>query len=107
MKELRLGRFFLKKYQIIFNPDSKSVIFYKKTNIKEEYKNIPNNTSIFSSSLFKFLIISILFLIVGVFLGRKFCLMRKRKYAQELIENQSELELETKNNKEENKLIDI
>ena len=107
MKELRLGRFFLKKYQIIFNPDSKSMIFYKKTNIKEGYKNIPNNTSIFSSSLFKFIIISILFLIVGVFLGRKFCLMRKRKYAQELIENQSELELETKNNKEENKLIDI
>jgi len=109
-KELRMGRFFLKKYPIIFNPDSKSMVFYKKTKIKEEYKNIPNipkDKSIFSSLLFKFIIISILFLIVGVLLGRKFCLMRKRKYAQELIENNSELELETKINKEENKLNDI
>ena len=102
-----MGRFFLKKYPIIFNPESKSMVFYKKTKIEEEYKNITNDKSIFSSLLFKFIIISILFLIVGVFLGRKFCLMRKRKYAQELIENNGELELETKINTKENKLIDI
>ena len=105
--ELRMGRFFLKKYPIIFNPESKSMVFYKKAKIEEEYKNITNDKSIFSSLLFKFIIISILFLIVGVFLGRKFCLMRKRKYAQELIENNGELELETKINTKENKLIDI
>ena len=107
-QQLKFGRYFLKKYQIIFNPDSKSMIFHKIINNQIENNIKSKSNYFFSSILFKFLIISAIFLIVGVLLGRKLCLMRKRsKYAQELIENNIELELETKDYKKENKLIDF
>ena len=103
--EFKLGRLFLKKYPVIFNPDSKCMIFYKNSNKKEEKMRVKKN--ILTSTLFRLISISIIFLIVGLYIGRKFCILRRHKYANEMPDNNNLLELEIKENKKENKLIDI
>ena len=103
--EFNLGRLFLKKYQLIFNPISNYMAFYinNKINVKKvEQKNI------FYLSLSKYIFISIIFVIIGFFLGRKFCISRRNKYAKELEDNDNYIsKYESINNKKESKLIDF
>ena len=66
-KDFRLGRIFLKKYQIIFNSDSKSMYFYKFNN---EIQNNDNdkivNNNIQKNNVFlivfSYIFIGVLFL---------------------------------------------
>jgi len=81
------------------------MIFYKNSNRKEEKMRVKKN--ILTSNLFRLISISIIFLIVGLYIGRKFCILRRHKYANEMSDNNNLSELEIKENKKENKLIDI
>ena len=84
-KEFNLGRLFLKKYQVIFNPDSNYMAFYKNIIIKEKNEIQKNNN--LSSLLLRYFFIIFIFLSIGFFLGRKFCILRKNKNAIELVDN--------------------
>ena len=100
------GRLFLKKYKVIFNPEFKSMYFFennKNINVmKNEVKNNNNSTLI----SFGFIFIGILFLIIGIFLGRRYCIKRRKLYANELEDDNYAYESKEKNIKE-NKLIDV
>ena len=104
--DIILGRFFLKKYPVIFNPDSNYMSFYKIEKInKENSNNIKNKNSFL---LFRYIILSFIFLIIGMLLGRKFCNIRKNKSAKELVDDNNFIgELNSKEIKKENKLIDF
>ena len=84
-KEFNLGRLFLKKYQVIFNPDYNYMAFYKNIIIKEKNEIQRNNNH--SSLLLRYFFIIFIFLSIGFFLGRKFCILRKNKNAIELVDN--------------------
>ena len=80
--------------------------FYKIDGIINE--KIEEKINSFYSIFFKFIWVSIIFLIVGFYLGRKFCILRKNKFAKEL-ENMDNLVSEKGNDiiTKENKLIDF
>ena len=105
-KEFNLGKLFIKKYKVIFNPESNYMSFYKIEGIINE--KIEEKINSFYSIFFKFIWVSIIFLIVGFYLGRKFCVLRKNKFAKEL-ENMDNLVSEKGNDiiTKENKLIDF
>ena len=105
-KEFKLGRLFLKKYQVIFNPDSNCINFYKNINNNIQ-SNSSNDKKSYYQILIRYAIISILFLIIGVYLGRKFCLLRRKKYAKELEDDDFILNNEIKKREKENKLIEF
>ena len=85
-KEIKLGRMFLKKYNVIFNSDTKMMTFYRSNNLnkqnnqKTENKEQKNGFLVFLSYAF----FCILFLIIGFYFGRKYCIMRRKRFANEL-----------------------
>ena len=108
MKDFKLGRIFLKKYQIIFNSDSKSLLFYK---INNEIQNdiiknnlIKDNTFLIVISYF---FIGLLFLGTGIYFGRKYCIIKRKKYANELEDNNYIYESKSKGIKKDQKLIEL
>ena len=101
-KGFKLGRLFLKKYQVIFNPDSNYVNFYKLTQIKEKRDYIKKEDYLNSGIFFRYFFISFIFFIVGFYLGRKFCLLRRNKYAKELEDDAFILDNEKNNINKEN-----
>ena len=103
--DFKLGRIFLKKYPIIFNSDSKSILFYK--NIKKDEIPINNSKSNVFLLVFSYIFIGILFLVCGIYFGRKFCNMRKKIYANELEDDNYVYVSKEKGNKKERKLIDL
>ena len=102
-----LGRMFLKKYQVIFNTDSKSILFYKNNNVKNDIHE--NNITKKNIALFviSYIIIGIMFLWLGIYFGRKFCLFHRRIYANELEDNNYVYESKKNNVKKEQKLIEL
>ena len=94
------GKPFFKKYQLIFNPDSKQISYYyinSNIAIKEENKE---NRSILKILIILFLIV--VTFIVGIFFGRVFCFRNSRKIrANELEDNYSYI---SKNINKENNL---
>ena len=111
-KDFRLGRIFLKKYQIIFNSDSKSMYFYKFNNEIQDNDNdkIVNNNiqknNVFLI-VFSYIFIGVLFLGAGIYFGRKYCIMRRKKYANELEDNNYVYESKSKGIKKDQKLIEL
>ena len=107
-KDIIFGKLFLKKYQVIFNSDYKSLSFYKINNNNNIMKNnFGNNTINFSANKkgkiltsILYVFIGILILIFGIFLGRKFCNIKRRIHANELEDNN--YVYEPKNSKEKN-----
>ena len=92
-KDIIFGKLFLKKYQVIFNSDYKSISFYKEVNINKLQinNNKSNNTLNFNSNkkekILKsilFIFIGILILVFGIFLGKKYFNIKRRIYANEL-----------------------
>ena len=83
--DIILGKLFLKKYQVIFNSDYKSISFYK--------NNINNNNFINTNTkknilyLIIYIIAGSLILLFGIFLGKKFFNIKRRIYANELEDN--------------------
>ena len=105
-KDFKFGRMFLKKYQIIFNSDTKSMSFYK-NNFKRKniYEGNNNNKRIFKTFI-SYFFIGILFLGLGIFFGRKFCINKKR-LANELEDDNYEYKSKKDEFKKEKKLIEM
>ena len=106
--DFKVGRIFLKKYQVIFNSDAKSMSFYKNNNHKNilyENKYI-NNKNIFLSVL-SYIFIGILFLGLGIFFGRKYCFINKKRYANELEDDNYVYKSKKDGIKKEQKLIEM
>jgi len=111
-----LGRIFLKKYKVIFNPDSKSMYFYKNNNDNIEGYNDENKDEIIElnkSDKNEFLVVAsyffigILFLGCGICFGRKFCSFHRKIYANELEDGNYVYEPNHKNLKKNQKLIEL
>ena len=106
----KFGRIFLKKYPIIFNPDNKMLFFYKGNkkinNEKNEFNKKDSPKKIFWIG-FSYIFIGIIFLILGIYFGRKYCIMRRKKYANELNDNYVYEPQKKKDMNKEYKLIEI
>ena len=113
-----LGRIFLKKYKVIFNPDSKSMYFYKNNsdnnigyNNENKDKDIIIDLNKSGKNVFLLVIsyffIGILFLGCGIYFGRKFCSFHRKIYANELEDGNYVYEPNNKNLKKNQKLIDL
>ena len=105
-KEFRFGRIFLKKYQVIFNPDSKCMLFYK--NYNDENNVILNKTEKnVGLIIFSYLFIGIIFLAAGIFFGKKYCNIGRKIHANELEDNNYVYESKSKGIKKNQKLIEL
>ena len=118
--EFVFGRTFLKKYQVIFNSDSKSMYFYKSNIIKNDRYNINdekgdgiskynNNTKNVFLFVISYFFIGIIFLFCGIYFGRRFCKFNRKIYANELEDGNYIYEPNNKNNKsgKDKKLIEL
>ena len=115
-KNIIFGKLFMKKYQVIFNSDYKSLSFYKENNnLLENDKDISKmafdsnkkKESILTAILHIF--IGLIILIIGIFFGKKFCHIKRRIYANELEDSNYIYESKEKknDNNKENMLIDV
>ncbi len=100
------GRLFLKKYKVIFNSEFKSMYFFENNkNITLMKNEVKKNSTMISIG---FIFVGVLFLIIGIFLGRRYCIKRRKLYANELEDDNYAYETKEKEkNKKENKLIDV
>ena len=105
--DFKLGRIFLKKYPIIFDSDLKAMLFYK--NNKEIKNDTENNKAKHYTFLigFSYIFIGIIFLIIGIYFGRRFCILKRKKYANELEDNNYIYESKSKGIKKDQKLIEL
>ena len=85
LHSFNFGRLFLKMYKVIFNSDSKAMYFLDVYKNKKIIKNdeIKNNRNITLLS-FSYIFIGIVFLVIGIFFGRRYCLKKRKLYANEL-----------------------
>ena len=88
------GTIFLRKYQLIFNQDSKTIGYYKSMNyVCDNKKNNNNNSNI---EIMKFIFIGILLLIssfllflIGMYIQKNYCNKNKKMKANELVDEES------------------
>ena len=92
-KDFILGKIFMKKYQVIFNSDYKSISFYKNNNniiIEKKIKDKKDNTTIYKKkekTIFYTIIYIFeggIFIFFGIFLLKNFCNIKRKIYAKEL-----------------------
>ena len=111
-----LGRIFLKKYKVIFNPDSKSMYFYKNNSDiiggyndenKDDIIEINKSGKNVFLEVASYFFIGILFLGCGICFGRKFCSFHQKIYANELEDGNYVYEPNKKNLKKNQKLIEL
>ena len=105
LRAFYFGRLFLKKYKVIFNPESKAMYFFdinKKEKEKIIEKEIKKKSNLIS---FGYIFIGIVCLIIGIFFGRRYCIKRRRLYANELEDDNYIYETKDKNIKNEDKLL--
>ena len=94
-----LGKSFLKKYQMVFDMDSKLIKYY----IKDDNEKKKNNIS--DGKVLIIIMLSIIIFIFGTFLGRKiFCPNKRKIRANELEDNYSYV---AKNIKDKNDMENI
>ena len=98
-----LGKLFLKKYQLIFNPDSKMINYYIENN---DVSNKNRDTQIKNKDLVIIILIIIIIIsfIVGIIIG-KFIYNNKRKKAKEMKEEYL-IKKSDSDKIEQNKIID-
>ena len=89
-QEIKLGRIFLKKCNVIFNSDSKTITFFKLNNNKSANPSIEKPKSNGLLLILSYVFIGVLFLFVGLYFGRKLCIIRRKKMANELIDSDYE-----------------
>ena len=107
------GSIFLKKYQLIFNQDSKTIGYYKSMNyVYEDIKN-DNNGNTYNNEnndgIIKYIILiillvisSILLILIGMYIQNKYCNKKKNIKANELTEESFSYENENNNKNKEN-----
>jgi hypothetical protein len=93
------GSIFLRKYQLIFNQDSKTIGYYKsmnyaydnKINDKDNDNDNHNNNEIIKYIFIGILILisSILLVLIGMYIQKKFCNDKKKVKANELEDDES------------------
>ena len=105
VKDYKIGRIFLKKYQVIFNSDAKSMIFYINNNKKNIYGNYKKKNVFFS--VISYVLIGIFFLTIGIIFGRKYCFIDKKRLANELEDNNYVYKSKKDDIKKEGKLIEM
>ena len=107
-KEFKLGRMFLRKYNVIFNSDSKMMTFYRINEFKNKIEKEENSgTKNNALKILSYFFICLLFLVIGLYLGRKFCILRRKRYAMELDDNDYVYESNSNNYKDDKKLIQL
>lgn len=101
----RMGKIFLNKYQFSFNQDSKTINFHQKE-IKSQkigitnINNKPKNKSKFNTN-YIWILICIICLMIGIYLGNRFIVKKKKLRANELEdEYEYKSDLDTKNKKD-------
>lgn len=104
--DFHFGRIFLKKYKIIFNPESKLMLFYK-NNIKNEKSELNTQEKNIGLLVTSYIFIGFLFLSIGIYFSRKYCNMSRKIYANELEDDNYVYQSSNKNNKKERKLIEF
>lgn len=104
LKSFFFGRLFLKKYKVIFNSDSKAIYFFDINKNINIIKNDVADKKIFDYKYFINIFIGCFFLIIGLFLGRRYCIKRRKLYANELEDDNYIYESKDINNNEK-KLI--
>ena len=97
------GSIFLRKYQLIFNQDSKTIGYYKSMNYVLDNKKNNNNNS--NNEIMKYIFIGVLILIssfllflIGMYIQKNYCNKNKKKKANELADEES-FGYESDNNK--------
>ena len=108
LQSFNFGRLFLKMYKVIFNSDSKAMYFLdinKNINImkNDEIKSKKNMTFL----SFSYIFIGIVFLVIGIFLGRRYCLKKRKLYANELEDDNYIYDATMNKPKNGKKLIDM
>ena len=89
-----MGQIFTTKYNFVFNTDKKQIGFYKKSNNIISNKQEKEN----NKALISFIIIfAILFMCLGLILGKKIVGIKRKHLINELIEEQN-YEYRTHNN---------
>lgn len=107
-KNFKLGRMFLKKYQIIFNSDSKTMSFYKNNNNKMSvYGDNKTKKEGLFINIAGYFFVGIIFLCVGLFFGRKYCFIDKKRLANELEDDNYEYKSKNDEIKKGSKLIEM
>ena len=113
-----IGRIFLRKYPVTFSPSTRLLGFYlnkeikNEKEIKEEKKeqkiieeiNKKNNGNYFTKDFLgyiKIIIIALIFMIVGLIIGKKIFAMRKKR-ANELVDDYYQYDTEKKDIKNDN-----
>ena len=83
--------------------------FYKinesKEGIEKKEKNFGSNNN--ALKILSYVFICLLFLVIGLYLGRKFCIFRRKRYAMELDDNDYVYESSSKNYKDNKKLMEF
>jgi len=105
--DFHFGRIFLKKYKIIFNPESKSMLFYKNNNIKNDISELNIQKKNIGLLVISYIFIGILFLGIGIYFSRKYCNISRKIYANELEDDNYVYQSNNKDNKKERKLIEL
>lgn len=87
-KKLNQEEFFSKN--VIFNSDSKTITFFKLNNNKSANPSIEKPKSNGLLLILSYVFIGVLFLFVGLYFGRKLCIIRRKKKANELVDSDYE-----------------
>ena len=96
----KLGKIFLKKYHFSFNQDSKSIKFYYNMKLNEQYQNNNNkNKKINFNINFIWMIVCLICLIIGIYIGSRIIVKNRKMRANELLD---EYEYKAENDKNKN-----
>ena len=106
----KLGKIFLRKYHFGFNQDSKTIRFYNKMEIYNQFKKGNNNGNLKNNINLKFnkniiwIIVCVFCLIMGIYIGNKIIIRNKKMRANEL-QDEYEYKVENVNNNKKNNFL--
>jgi len=94
---------------LYFNSDSKTMTFYRFNAINNKSVKYNENSHKKNGFLIflSYSILGIIFLVLGLYLGRKCCLKRRKLYANELEDSNYVYESNQNKKKKEQKLIEL
>ena len=99
-----LGKPFSLKYKFMFNPDIKEIGFYPSDIEKNENNEKSNNLKMIFILILAIIGLSIICVIVGVILGKKIYGLKRKKRANEMVDDDYEYFSDNQKKKDENKL---
>ena len=96
----KLGKIFLKKYQLSFNQDSKTISFYNNNNVKnnDDKSSSPIKEEKKFNKDYIWIIICVVCLALGIYIGTKIIVKNRKKRANEL-QDDYDYKIEKEDNK--------